>query len=98
LTSKIEGFSIPLIESMSMGCPVVAIKQITTREVCGVAALECNACNPADVAFRIEQVMMDTELRAQMRAPGLARANELDWSRLAGEYLTLFKQFAGRSS
>jgi glycosyltransferase involved in cell wall biosynthesis len=95
LTSKIEGFSIPLVESMSMGCPVVSSKQITTREVCGAAALECDAYSPADIAFRIEQVMTDAALRSRMRSHGLARANELDWSRLAGEYLAIFKQLAG---
>ena len=95
LTSLVENFPHTLVEAMSMGCPIVSSRQIPTREACGDAAVECDARNPSDVAFKIEQVMTDAGLRAGMRAHGLARANHLDWSRLAGEYLILFRQLVG---
>ncbi len=94
LTSLVENFPHTLVEAMSVGCLVVSGQQIPTREICGDAGMECDARNPSDVALKIECVLSDAALRSRMRASGLVRARELDWNKLAAEYVAVFRQLA----
>ncbi|MEO0129217.1 MAG: glycosyltransferase family 1 protein [candidate division WOR-3 bacterium] len=86
LVSKAENFPYPLIEAMACGCPIIASRQIPTEEICGEAALLCDAYDPIDVANKIEKVMTDNNLYKKMQMVGLKRVKRYNWHDIAKQY------------
>ncbi|MFY9235324.1 MAG: glycosyltransferase family 1 protein [Fimbriimonadaceae bacterium] len=72
--SHYEGFGLGHLESMTLGCPVLASDIPTTREVCGNAALTFDPNNPFDLADKLIQAEQDEQLRNRLRTEGLERA------------------------
>jgi glycosyltransferase involved in cell wall biosynthesis len=58
-----EGFGIPPIEAMAAGTPVIVSREASLPEVCGDAALYCDASAPEDIADKIEMILTDENLR-----------------------------------
>ncbi|MBT9331244.1 glycosyltransferase family 4 protein [Paracidobacterium acidisoli] len=52
-----EGFGLPPLEALTVGCPVVVSNTSSLPEVFGNAATYCNPYSPEDIALRISQVM-----------------------------------------
>lgn len=78
--SLYEGFGIPPLEAMAMGCPVIVTKKAALPEVCGDAALYCDAEDERDLAGKIRLVMHDGGQRRRMIARGRERARAYAWS------------------
>ena len=91
LPSLVENFPHTLVEAMSAGCPVVSSSQIPTREICGPAAVECDASDHFNVAGKVSEVMTDKALRQRMSSRGMERAERFDWKDVAREYLEVFR-------
>lgn len=84
--SLYEGFGLPPLEAMYCGCPVIASREASLPEVCGDAALYCDANSIDDIAAKITQMVNDPVLRERYRRLGLERARAHRWS-LAAEQL-----------
>jgi len=91
-----EGFGLPPLEAMALGCPVVASDIAALREVCGDAAIYCNPNDPADIAEKIRMVAEDSQLRAVMRRLGLARAREFSWKKCARQTFAILRSVSAR--
>ncbi|WP_345815110.1 glycosyltransferase family 1 protein [Paraburkholderia sp. PREW-6R] len=87
--SLYEGFGLPPLEAMYCGCPVVASSRTSIPEVCGDAALYCDASSATDIAEKVTQMMSDDALRRQYRAKGIERAREFRWDRSAQRLLEI---------
>ena len=74
--SSDEGFGIPIIEAMSVGCPVVCSDIPIFREIAGEAGLYFN---PGDADGFASQVMKASEQREQMRSKLVNQANSFNW-------------------
>ncbi|MES2354984.1 MAG: glycosyltransferase family 1 protein [Pseudomonadota bacterium] len=83
--SLYEGFGLPPLEAMACGCPVIVSNRASLPEVCGDAALYCDARDPRSIADQIVRLMGDSELRANLRQRGLERASGFSWKRCARE-------------
>ena len=70
LPSFYEGFGIPPVEAMFAGTPVVVSREASLPEVCGEAALYCDASSPEDIAGKIEIVLTDKSLREELILKG----------------------------
>ncbi|WP_053060251.1 glycosyltransferase family 4 protein [Burkholderia contaminans] len=81
--SLYEGFGLPPLEAMRCGCPVIVSHEGALPEVCGGAALFCDAYSPPDIAAAIARVMDDPELRARLRTLGREHAQRYSWQRSA---------------
>ncbi len=94
--SLYEGFGIPPLEALACGTPVVTANNSSLAEVCGGAALMCDATNVESIADAIrrglESLDGDGQLLAQFRAEGLARARQFTWQRAAQEALSLYRE------
>lgn len=81
--SLYEGFGIPAIEAMSMGCPVIASDIPVLREVCGDAALYTDPYDPSDMAKIMEQLCDSPQLRQRLIINGHQRIKRYSWQRSA---------------
>ncbi len=69
-----EGFGLPPLEAMSLGCPVITSKVASLPEVCGDAALYIDPYNTEDLREKIQQILVDRELRDRLSKAGIKRA------------------------
>lgn len=90
--SLYEGFGLPPLEAMYCGCPVIASCEASLPEVCGDAALYCDAHDAADIAAKIAALMGDVELRRTLRAQGRAHARQYRWEASASRLLRVLCQ------
>ena len=89
--SRGEGFGIPILEAMSLGCPVACMRVIGCAEVAGGAALLAEAGDDVALAANLAQLVDETDTRARCIARGRARAAELSWERAARAYGALVR-------
>lgn len=82
--SLYEGWGLPPIEAMRLGCPVIASNRASIPEACGDAALFFDPEKPEELVQCMKKV--DRSLVEK----GRARANELTWKRAAKKHLELF--------
>jgi glycosyltransferase involved in cell wall biosynthesis len=85
--SLYEGFGLPALEAMTLGCPVVAARIPSLVEICGDAAIFCDPTNPTDIAAAIDRLVISPATQAELRAKGLARAACFSWDRTATQLL-----------
>lgn len=92
-----EGFGIPALEAMALGCPVVTSRGGALQEVCGEAALLVDPGNPDEMAQTLDKVLSDGILRESFVAKGLARARQFTWKKCAEETLEVYKKIVRKS-
>jgi glycosyltransferase involved in cell wall biosynthesis len=86
-----EASSLPPIEAMACGCPVVASSIPSLRERCGDAAIYCDPAVPLEIADAVYRIIVDEKLKEDLRKKGLERAASYDWKNCAKKTFQLFK-------
>lgn len=81
--SKTEGFGLPPLEGMLLGCPAVVAPAGAIPEVCHDAVLYASTDDAGEWAAAIAALASDPGLRAAKVEAGLARAKTFTWQ-LAG--------------
>lgn len=88
-----EGFGLPPLEAMACGTPVVCCNTSSLPEVVGDAALCVPPGDAQALSDAIHSVLTRPELRIQMRANGIRRAQRFTYTTTASQtlaaYLTL---------
>ncbi|KAA3608703.1 MAG: glycosyltransferase family 1 protein [Planctomycetota bacterium] len=74
-----EGFGLPPLEAMALGCPVISSHTSSLPEVCGNAALYCDPYDHADIARQILRLAHDKPLRQELSSKGKIRAAGFRW-------------------
>lgn len=90
--SHVEGFGLPIIEAMALGCPVVAADCSSMPEVCADAALLRPPGDPGAWIDAVERLTADPGLRDRYRHAGHLRAKSYSWSASAEKYLALIEK------
>jgi glycosyltransferase involved in cell wall biosynthesis len=78
--STTEGFGLPPLEAMSLGCPAVVAPRGALPEVCREAALYAAPDDPSAWADAILRLADDEDLRSSMRAAGRLQASRFRWA------------------
>jgi glycosyltransferase involved in cell wall biosynthesis len=92
LPSRIEGFGLPAVEAMALGCPVVASTSPCLPEVCGDAALLADPDDAVAWMTAVYRLQNEPELRADLIARGRQRAKAFSWRRIAETYLEMMAE------
>ena len=95
MPSLYEGYGLPALEAMRLGCPVVAGRAGALPEVCGDAAYYVDPSSEDDMVAALEALAIDDSRIAQLRSAGAARSAPQTWSRAARRLLELLGQRAG---
>jgi glycosyltransferase involved in cell wall biosynthesis len=74
-----EGFGIPLLEAMSCGVPIVASHSSSIPEVVGEAGLLCDPYDSADIAKKIESVIMSPKVSRDLIHKGFLQQRRFSW-------------------
>lgn len=86
--SFFEGFGFPPLEAMACGVPVITSNNSSLPEIVADAGLTIDAYNYAELAFAIEEILRDSDLRKLLIARGLAQAKKFSWRECAEQLLT----------
>ncbi len=93
--SRYEGFGLPVLEAMAVGCPVVAARATALPEVVGDGGVLVDPDDPAAWAATLAQVATDPEVRARLATAGRARAASFDPQRSAHAWAEAYRCAAG---
>jgi glycosyltransferase involved in cell wall biosynthesis len=92
--SLYEGFGLPPLEAMACGTPVITSDRPSLPEVVGGAGLMVEATDSQELAKAMERVLMDEDLRGEMREKGLKQAEKFTWEAAAGKLLDVYRKLS----
>jgi glycosyltransferase involved in cell wall biosynthesis len=87
LPSLHEGFSLPLVEAMACGAPVIAADAAGLPEVVGRSDALFPPSDRHALAARLQQVLSDEAFRCDLQSYGPKRAAQFSWDASAGRAL-----------
>jgi glycosyltransferase involved in cell wall biosynthesis len=93
--SRIEGFGIPILEAMSLGCPVACMEAPGCAEVAGDAAMLAPVGDDEALAASLASLLGDESQRSRLVDAGLARAARFTWAESARKHAACYKQAIG---
>lgn len=96
--SLFEGFGLPLVEAMSLGCPVAAADATCVAEVVGDAALLFDPHDARSCAAVLRRCLEDVALRDRLRGAGRERARLFTPRRMAAAHGEAFEAARSRFS
>jgi glycosyltransferase involved in cell wall biosynthesis len=86
-----EGFGLPILEAMAVGCPVVACEEAIPRPL-ATAALTFAPRNIGALRSALERLLSDETLRAAKIALGAEAARWLTWDRCARATADVYRE------
>jgi glycosyltransferase involved in cell wall biosynthesis len=87
--SRYEGFGIPPLEAMALGCPVIASNAASIPEVCGPAALYFEPDDAEGLAAQIRRVLTVPGERERLHALGRTQLLVHSWEASARAFLSM---------
>jgi len=94
--SRYEGFGLPPLEAMHVGCPVITTSRTSIPEVCGDAALYIDPGDGREFGEALVAVENDAALRTRLREAGFRQARKFTWEKAAAIFLGEVRRFSAR--
>lgn len=94
--SKAEGFGLPVIETLSLGAPMICSDSEIFHEVGGKAAIYCDPDSPEQYAAAVRR-LEDPKVAAEYAKKGLAQAKKFSWDVSARQLLKIIRRLANEA-
>ena len=93
-----EGFGLPALEAMACGAPVIGANTTSLPELIGLEEAQFDPFNPASIAQKMEQALVDESFRARLRSHGLQQAKKFSWDETARRSIAAWAKPSGTPS
>jgi glycosyltransferase involved in cell wall biosynthesis len=87
-----EGFGLPIVEAMQIGCPVISSDGGSLREVGGEGLQYFNPYSAENISIAIEQALSSKKKIDNLIEYGFTRAEYFSWSKCARETIAAYKK------
>jgi glycosyltransferase involved in cell wall biosynthesis len=94
MTSRCEGFGLPVLEAMACGTPVVAFTNSSLPEVVGDGGILVPDGDVDAIVTAVRQLVQEPALRGELAERGLAQAARFRWEDTIGAYVELLRAVA----
>jgi glycosyltransferase involved in cell wall biosynthesis len=84
-----EGFGLPIVEAMALGCPVISSNTSCMPEICGDAALLASPHDAPTWLRHVRDLLQSADLRSKLIERGRVQSSLFSWRRSAQLYLDL---------
>lgn len=88
--SYYEGFGMPVVEAMTVGCPVISSRTQALVEIAGDACLYFDPNDPKELAEKIKMFLNNQSLRDKYIKKGFERVKMFSWKKAAQETLDVY--------
>jgi len=88
-----EGFGIPILEAQACGCPVITSNNTACPEVAGKSALLINPHDTEEISDAMEQLLNNSNLRANLTNCGYENIKRFSWDKCAEETEKVYEIF-----
>ena len=89
--SLYEGFGLPVLEGLALGCPVIASNSSSIPEVLGDAGIYFDPNSSSSIIQSIENVLTNDSLRMDMIQKGIKRSKLFTWNNCAMKTISLYE-------
>ena len=89
--SKYEGFGLPVLEALSLGCPVISSDSSSLPEVAGKAVLYFNHSDKDGLLKQIE-ILNNQKFRENLIIKGFEQSKKFSWEKTAKETIEVYKK------
>lgn len=90
--SVYEGFGLPPLEAMSLGCPVICSNSSSLPEVVGDAALLFNPDDQDQLVSMLEFIYSSSTTRTNLISKGYQRSQLFSWSNTAASTSSIYRK------
>ena len=87
-----EGFGLPILEAMSLGCPIITSDRASLPEVGGDAPIYFDPSKPSQITDAMLRIELDADLQNSMSTASLKRAQLFTWKQAAIKLISFYKE------
>ena len=85
-----EGFGLPVLESMSRGCPAVVDKNTATNEIVGEGGVATDMRSVVKISEILKSLTNDENYVSKLRIAAIKRSLDFDWSQSVDKLVLMY--------